>query len=141
MATGSITPNPVRTVATEELAGVWPGVALVDVRSREEYAVACIPGSISIPLDELPSRLNDVPSSTVYLLCGSGKRSSQAAGLLSGRGYDVVNVAGGITEWYRGGHPVTYAPAPGDTPRPGRWRLLLDRLSGRGLSGRGRDGS
>ena len=132
MASSGITPIPARTVTADDLAGLWPGVALVDVRSREEYAVAYIPGSINIPLDELPSRLNDVPNTTAYLLCGSGKRSSQAAALLSGWGYDVVNVAGGITEWYRGGHPVTYAPAPGDKPRPGRWRLLLDRLSGRG---------
>ncbi|MET3952077.1 rhodanese-like domain-containing protein [Arthrobacter sp. UYEF36] len=132
MASSEITPNPVRTVATEELAGVWPGAAVVDVRSREEYAVACIPGSINIPLDELPSRLKDVPNTTVYVLCGSGKRSSQAAAVLSARGYDVVNVAGGITEWYRNGHPVTYAPAPVDSRRPGRWRSLADRLTGRG---------
>lgn len=132
MANSGNTSIPARTVTADDLAGLWPGVALVDVRSREEYAVAYIPGSINIPLDELPSRLSDVPNTTVYLLCGSGKRSSQAAALLSGRGYDVVNVAGGITEWYRGGHPVTYAPAPADAPRPGRWRLLLDRLSGRG---------
>ena len=132
MASSEITPTPVRTVATEELAGVWPGVAVVDVRSREEYAVACIPGSINIPLDELPSRLKDVPNATAYLLCGSGKRSSQAAAILSARGYDVINVAGGITEWYRNGHPVTYAPAPGDSSRPGRWRSLVDRLTGRG---------
>ena len=132
MASSDITPTPVRTVATEELAGVWPCVAVVDVRSREEYAVAYIPGSVNIPLDELPSRLKDVPNTTVYVLCGSGKRSSQAAALLSGQGYDVVNVAGGITEWYRGGHPVTYAPDLGEAPRPGRWRSLLGRLSGRG---------
>jgi hypothetical protein len=48
--------------------------------------------------------------------------------LLAGRGYDVVNVAGGITEWYRGGHPVTYAPTPADTPAPGRRRSFADRF-------------
>lgn len=133
MESSGITPIPVRTVTAEDLAAVWPGVAVVDVRSREEFAVAYIPGSVNIPLDELPSRLKDVPNATVYLLCGSGKRSGQAAVLLSARGYDVVNVAGGITEWYRGGHPVTYAPDLGEPmPRPGRWRLLADRLRGRG---------
>ncbi|HSO91779.1 MAG TPA: rhodanese-like domain-containing protein [Arthrobacter sp.] len=131
MANSGNTSIPARTVTADDLAGLWPGVALVDVRSREEYAVAYIPGSINIPLDELPSRLSDVPNTTVYLLCGSGKRSSQAAALLSGRGYDVVNVAGGITEWYRAGHPVTYAPDLGGTARPGRWRSLADRLAGR----------
>lgn len=132
MTSGGITPIPIRTASADDLAGVWPGVAVVDVRSREEYAVAYIPGSINIPLDELPSRLKDVPNTTVYLLCGSGKRSGQAAALLAARGYDVVNVAGGITEWYRAGHPVTYTPDQGDAPRPGRWRLLADRLRGRG---------
>ncbi|MFJ6001922.1 rhodanese-like domain-containing protein [Arthrobacter sp. NPDC092385] len=66
------------------------------------------PAAKNIPLEELPSRLTDLPDTTVYLLCGSGKRSSQAARMLTSRGYDTVNVAGGITEWYRGGHPVTY---------------------------------
>ncbi|MGP4032775.1 rhodanese-like domain-containing protein [Pseudarthrobacter sp. 1C304] len=121
-----------RTIAADDLATRWPGAAIVDVRGRDEYATAHIPETVNIPLDELASRLKDVPNSTpVYVLCGSGKRSSQAAGLLSGRGYDVVNVAGGITEWYRGGHPVTYAPPPADTPSRGRWRSLADRLRGR----------
>ncbi|WP_331374228.1 rhodanese-like domain-containing protein, partial [Arthrobacter sp. L77] len=52
---------------------------------------------------------------TLYLVCGSGKRSSQAARMLDGHGYTTVNVAGGITEWYRRGHPATYAPAAGST--------------------------
>ena len=121
-----------RTIAADDLAARWPRAALVDVRGRDEYATAHIPGSISIPLDELASRLSDVlNNTTVYVLCGSGKRSSQAAVFLAGRGYDVVNVAGGITEWYRGGRPVNYAPPPVDTPSRGRWRSLADRLRGR----------
>ncbi|HET9347530.1 MAG TPA: rhodanese-like domain-containing protein, partial [Arthrobacter sp.] len=132
MASSGNIPIPVRTVSADDLAGVWPGVAVVDVRSREEVAVASIPGSVNIPLDELPSRLKDVPNTTVYLLCGSGKRSRQAAALLSARGYDVVNVAGGITEWYRAGHPVSYTPDLGEAPRPGFWRSLAVRLRGRG---------
>ena len=105
-------PGPLRTITADGLAELWPGVALVDVRSRQEYSTAFIPGSLNIPLEELPSRLTDLPNTTVYLLCGSGKRSSQAARMLTSRGYDTVNVAGGITEWYRGGHPVTYTPPP-----------------------------
>jgi rhodanese-related sulfurtransferase len=120
-----------RTVTADELATVWPRATLVDVRSHEEHATAHVPGSLNIPLEELRSRLADLPGGTLYLLCGSGKRSSQAAALLSRRGYDVVNVAGGITEWYRGGHSVSYAPPPVDTPSRGRWRSLADRLRGR----------
>jgi rhodanese-related sulfurtransferase len=126
-----------RTVMPDELAKVWPRATLVDVRSREEHATAHVPGSLNIPLDELSSRLADPPHGTIYLLCGSGKRSSQAARLLTDRGYTAVNVAGGITEWYRAGHPVTYRQAPEHQPgqhsghTPGHLRKLLKRLSSR----------
>jgi rhodanese-related sulfurtransferase len=117
-----------RTVTPGELATVWPRATLVDVRSREEHATAHVPGSLNIPLDELPSRLADLPSGTVYLLCGSGKRSSQAARLLTDRGYTAVNVAGGITEWYRAGRPVTYQQAPEDQPPAARSRVITGLL-------------
>lgn len=122
------------TVTADELATVWPRATLVDVRSREEYATAHVPGSLNIPLEELPSRLADLPNSTVHVLCGSGKRSSQAARILTGRGYQTVNVAGGITEWYRAGHPVTYQQTPESPSRqqpghaPAGLRSLLHRL-------------
>ncbi|MEG9250159.1 rhodanese-like domain-containing protein [Arthrobacter sp. Soc17.1.1.1] len=110
-----LAPGPLRAITADSLAELWPGVALVDVRSRQEYSTAFIPGSLNIPLEELPSRLTDLPDlpdTAVYLLCGSGKRSSQAARMLTSGGYATVNVAGGITEWYRGGHPVIYTPPP-----------------------------
>ena len=120
---------PFRTVTADELATVWPRATLVDVRGREEHATAHVPGSLNIPLDELPSRLADLPSGTIYLLCGSGKRSSQAALLLSDRGYAAVNVAGGITEWYRAGHPVTYPQAAEDQPPAARSHVVTRLLN------------
>ena len=45
----------------------------------------------------MPSRLADLPGGTLYLMCGSGKRSSRAARILTDRGYKTVNVVGGIT--------------------------------------------
>jgi rhodanese-related sulfurtransferase len=116
--------EPLRTITADGLAEIWPAATVVDVRSREEHSTAFIPGSLNIPLDELGSRLADLPNATLYLLCGSGKRSSQAARMLSDRGYTAVNVAGGITEWYRNGHPVTYAPASENPPKPPRRRTL-----------------
>ncbi|MDP9988381.1 rhodanese-like domain-containing protein [Arthrobacter sp. KFRI-F3372] len=120
-----------RTITADDLAAIWPAAVVVDVRSAEEYAVAHIPDSLNIPLDDLPSRLKDLPNTPLHLLCGSGKRSSQAAQILTDHGYKTVNVAGGITEWYRNGHPVIYAAAPVDTPPPDRWgslRSLRHRL-------------
>ncbi|MGO4192651.1 rhodanese-like domain-containing protein [Arthrobacter sp. YAF17] len=119
-----------RTVTAGEFATVWPRATLVDVRSQEEHATAHVPGSLNIPLDELPSRLADLPGGTLYLMCGSGKRSSQAARILTGRGYQTVNVAGGITEWYLAGHPVIYQQAPDNPSRqqPGHAPAGLHRL-------------
>jgi rhodanese-related sulfurtransferase len=118
------------TVTADEFATLWPRATLVDVRSREELATAHVPGSLNIPLDELPSRLADLPGGTLYLMCGSGKRSSQAARILTDRGYQAVNIAGGITEWYRNGHPVIYqqAPANSSPQQPGHAPSGLHRL-------------
>ena len=120
--------EPWRTITADGLAGIWPAAAVVDVRSREEHSIAFIPGSLNIPLNELASRVADLPDTTLYLLCGSGKRSSQAARMLNERGYSTLNVAGGITEWYRSGHPVTYAPASEIPSKPGRRRILAGLL-------------
>ena len=126
--------HAVGTVTPDELATVWPRATVEDVRSREEHATAYEPGNLNIPLEELPSRLADLPNTTLYLLCGSGKRSSQAARIVIDRGYTTVNVAGGITGWYRAGHPVTYQQAPKDPSRqqpghaPAGLRRLLHRL-------------
>ena len=54
--------------------------------------------------------------------------------MLADRGYQTVNVAGGITEWYRAGHPVAYQQAPKYPSRqqpghaPAGLRSLLRRL-------------
>jgi rhodanese-related sulfurtransferase len=84
--------EPLRTITADGLAEIWPAATVVDVRSREEHSTAFIPGSLNIPLDELGSRLAGLPNAALYLLCGSGKRSSQAARMLNDRGYTTVNV-------------------------------------------------
>lgn len=118
-----------RSVTPGDLAAIWPRAMVVDVRGQEEYAIAHIPGSLNIPLDELAFRQQDLPDTTLYILCGSGKRSSQATALLTDRGHDAVNVAGGITEWYRDGHPVSYAPVVSAEPPPTRWKSLVQKLA------------
>ena len=99
------------SVWVEDLAAVRDA-ALLDVREAEEFLEASIPGSLNLPLSQLAGRLGEVPSGRpVYVLCGSGGRSMKAVKLLAERGYEAVNVMGGITEWYRAGYPVTFRPA------------------------------
>jgi rhodanese-related sulfurtransferase len=70
------------------------GAIFVDVRSAAEFAQANAPGTVNIPLQELGSRLGELPkSSPVVLCCASGTRSGMAKLLLKKNGYrDVYNI-------------------------------------------------
>ncbi|KIS27651.1 sulfurtransferase [Arthrobacter sp. SPG23] len=97
------------SISVNDLAALGPGISIIDVREEEEYSEACIPGAKNVPLSRFQQSLGDVPTGrTVYVMCASGGRSSRATEHLAAEGYDAVNVMGGITEWYRNGHPVTY---------------------------------
>ncbi|OGR89895.1 MAG: hypothetical protein A2V88_12785 [Elusimicrobia bacterium RBG_16_66_12] len=73
---------------------------LLDVREAAEHAAARIAGSTLIPLAELPSRCGELDKSReVVVHCRSGARSERAVAFLIGKGYDAVNVAGGIRAW------------------------------------------
>jgi 3-mercaptopyruvate sulfurtransferase SseA len=41
---------------------------IIDVRSREEYTASHIKGSVSIPLDEISSRLDEIPKDKPLVL-------------------------------------------------------------------------
>jgi rhodanese-related sulfurtransferase len=76
---------------------------LVDVREDWERETAAIPGSVHIPLGELPTRLSDLPDDReIVLQCHHGGRSLQAALWLAQQGFDdVANLDGGIDAWSR----------------------------------------
>jgi adenylyltransferase/sulfurtransferase len=76
---------------------------LVDVREQNEYDMARIPGSILVPLSQLPNRfheLNKYKGKEIVVHCKMGGRSAKAIAFLKQQGFDnLVNVAGGITGW------------------------------------------
>jgi rhodanese-related sulfurtransferase len=74
---------------------------LLDVRAPREREQRVIPGSTHVPLPELPRRLSEVPRHRpVVVHCAAGYRSSIAASLLRGNGFeDVSDLAGGIQAW------------------------------------------
>lgn len=74
---------------------------LVDVREPHEYQIARIPGSILIPLGDLPKRLNEIdPNAEIVMHCKMGGRSAKACDLLKQNGYTKVrNMKGGILAW------------------------------------------
>jgi rhodanese-related sulfurtransferase len=82
------------------------GARLIDVRQPDEFAHFRVPGATSIPLGEIPDRLDEIPrDETVYLICGGGGRSGRVAAFLNAQGFDTVNVAGGSRGWVESGRP------------------------------------
>jgi len=73
-------------------------VLILDVRTPYENADARIKNSILIPLNELESRLGEIPKDRPILVyCRSGSRSLYAANLLEKHGFrDVLNLKEGI---------------------------------------------
>jgi len=78
-------------------------IRLIDVRQPWESAIAQLPGSELIPLNELPGRLGEIPSEpgvAVVLYCHHGVRSLSAVRYLHRLGHDDVrSLAGGIDAW------------------------------------------
>lgn len=72
------------------------GALVLDVRTPSEYASGHIKGSKNIPLNELPTRIQEVKklNKPVIACCQSGMRSSQATQFLQKNGIDVVNGGG-----------------------------------------------
>ena len=73
----------------------------LDVREQREFEICRIPGSVLIPLGELPRRLSELDGHTDMVVhCKSGVRSAKAVALLRDAGYTQArNLEGGILAW------------------------------------------
>ncbi|MEO3756918.1 rhodanese-like domain-containing protein [Mycobacterium sp. B14F4] len=90
-------------VTVRELDGLLAedAVILVDIRNPGEVEQGRIPGSIHIPLAQLRSRLDLLPTDRpIVVHCAGGWRSSVAASLLRAEGFeDVSDLDGGYNAW------------------------------------------
>lgn len=91
------------------------GAYLLDVRRPEEFEEARIAGAQLITLQELSRRVEELPEGRrLVVYCKSGGRSGQAVSWLNARGFDAVNMAGGIDDWQLRGLPTETGPADQD---------------------------
>jgi rhodanese-related sulfurtransferase/DNA-binding transcriptional ArsR family regulator len=84
-------------------------VALLDVRPQVEYQASHLPGAISIPLDELERRLNELPrGKTIVAYCRGPYCvfADEALGLLTTRGWKVARLEEGVAEWQLAGRAL-----------------------------------
>ena len=84
------------------------GAYFLDVRSAEEWEQIHIANSVSISLDELKKRLDELPKNTdIVVVCLSGKRSKEGLNLLQQAGINrAFCMNGGINAWKAAGYPV-----------------------------------
>ena len=74
------------------------GIQLIDVRAPAEFRRGHIKNAKNIPLNEI-GNFTPIADKKTYVICHSGARSKLAAKKLKKRGFDVVNVQGGMHAW------------------------------------------
>jgi rhodanese-related sulfurtransferase len=84
----------------------------LDVRTQEEWNEFHAPDATLIPLDQLPSRLDELPRDReIVVVCRSGNRSQQGRDILLNAGFtQVTSMAGGMNEWRFAAFPTVSGP-------------------------------
>jgi rhodanese-related sulfurtransferase len=80
------------------------------VRPEVEYAAGHIPGALSVPLDELPERLADLPADQEIVAYCRGAYcvlAHDAVRELTRQGRRARRLADGMLEWRLAGLPIT----------------------------------
>ena len=69
---------------------------LLDVRTPQEFAAGHIPGAVNIDVDELRSRIDEIPRDRdIAAYCQVGQRGYLATRILRQSGFSAANVGGG----------------------------------------------
>jgi rhodanese-related sulfurtransferase len=74
---------------------------VLDVRERWELQAARLPGTVDIPMNEVPQRLAELPRDReIVVMCHGGVRSLKVAHFLAQNGFSrLANLTGGINAW------------------------------------------
>lgn len=85
-------------------------VVLLDVRPRAEYRAGHVRDAVSMPIDELPGSLDELPSGVEVVAYCRGRYcvyADDAVRLLRARGRSARRLEVGFPEWRRAGLPVS----------------------------------
>ncbi len=74
---------------------------LLDVREEGEFSICRIEGSILMPMNTIPSRIDDLESdAAIVCICHHGSRSMQVANFLERNDFtNISNLTGGVHAW------------------------------------------
>lgn len=84
------------------------GAFFIDVRTQEEWNEYHVPNTSLVPLDQLSSRLNELPRDReIVVVCRSGGRSQEGRDILLNAGFTrVTSMQGGLSDWRASGYPI-----------------------------------
>jgi rhodanese-related sulfurtransferase len=83
------------------------GAFVLDVRTQQEWDEYHAPNTTLIPLDQLQSRLGELPKDEqIVVVCRSGNRSQQGRDILLSAGFQATSMAGGLKDWSAKGYPI-----------------------------------
>jgi rhodanese-related sulfurtransferase len=100
--------------ALAELVERGPAPQIVDVRTPAEFARGHVRGARNVPVMALPSRLDSLSlerGRPVVAVCLTAHRSVPAVRLLHQRGFDAVQLTGGMMAWRAEKLPEARSPA------------------------------
>lgn len=87
------------------------GTFVLDVRTPEEWDEYHAPNTTLIPLDELASRVNELPKDEpIVVICRSGNRSQTGRDILLQAGFNATSTNGGLNAWRDSGYPIVSGP-------------------------------
>lgn len=82
---------------------------LIDVRPPVEYQYGHVRNAVSLPLEELPRRLDELPRHRLIVTYCRGTyclQADEAVALLRGHGFDAHRLEGGWPDWRAEGRPT-----------------------------------
>jgi len=89
--------------AVQALRAADAAFLLLDCREPDEHAIASMPGSVLVPMAEIPERLAELErhrDGRIVVHCHHGGRSLRVAHWLRARGFaQAQSMAGGIEAW------------------------------------------
>ncbi len=92
-----------QSISVKKLYEQFEHFIVIDVREKWEWYIACISGSVHMPLKDLPAKISELDQNrTIAVICHHGSRSARATAFLLQHGFATVyNVVGGIDAWAR----------------------------------------
>jgi rhodanese-related sulfurtransferase len=94
-------------------AGMERGdTVLLDVRPAEEFRAGHLPGAVSIPLEELPVRLAELPADALLVTYCRGPLcvyADEALAQIVASGRRGARLEEGVAEWQQAGYPLERA--------------------------------